>query len=145
MKRSSAIVFVLLVMFFSVNGDAHGQTLSSEGAMFGVSLNRTAFSPEGGPVESPGVLWNHSFGSMIRTTPAPLEDMVIIGDEEGVVRGVDMTNGDVVWTHEAGSWVWSSPAVAGNVAVFGTQHGEVAALDARTGKRLWMSHVGGPV
>lgn len=83
--------------------------------------------------------------SDVRTQPAVLGDLVVMGNTDGRLFALDRTRGCVIWEHR-GLATARTPIVArasGDAATvyYGDLGGFVSALDAATGKLLWRVRV----
>ncbi len=68
-------------------------------------------------------------------------DLLVFGDEEGVLRALDPVRGEVRWTFTAGQAIIAAPAVANGI-VYVASGSRLYALEARTGLYLWSVTVG---
>lgn len=81
--------------------------------------------------------WRAEFPALTHATPCIIEPagLVVIGDNEGVIRAYDTQSGTLAWEARVGSAVKSGIAYdqERNTLWFGSFDGSLRALDARTG------------
>ncbi len=100
--------------------------------------------------------YNGITGSVSRTSPAYAHGLVIIGDLNGNMMGIDAESGDLRWLTELdpnpNTIVTTSPVVHGNRVYIATSssgggnnrlifRGSMIALDVRTGRIVWQEFV----
>ena len=93
-------------------------------------------------------IWQVSGEAAINSALTVAGDLVLVGDDSGVLRALRIADGSEEWrwTAPSGQPIHSSPAVLGDVAVVGSLGGELVALDAATGAIRWsLNPVGGQV
>jgi outer membrane protein assembly factor BamB len=86
-------------------------------------------------------------GGMVRSSPLPLGDRVVVGVVDARVGGALVAvdgKGKVAWTRKLGA-VFSSPARAEARVVCGSDEGALHALDAATGAVAWTATLGAKV
>ena len=125
-------------------------------------------APQGGTLwkvnaETGAVVWSHLIseyngiaGSISRTSPALSHGLVLIGDLNGNMMGIDATTGKLRWITELdpnpNTIVTTSPVVHGDNLYIATSssgggvprqifRGSMIALDIRTGKIVWQTFV----
>lgn len=76
-------------------------------------------------------------GDMIESSPTVAGDLVIVGDEAGLVRACDRKTGALRWTFAAGTRVVSSANIVGDRVVFGSYDQHLYCLRLSDGKLLW--------
>lgn len=113
--------------------------------------------------ETGAVIWSRYIssyndipGSVSRTSPAYVNGLVIIGDLNGNMMGIDGASGNLRWLTELdpnpNTIVTTSPAVHGNRVYIATSssgggdarltfRGSMVALDVRTGRIVWQRFV----
>jgi len=87
-------------------------------------------------------LWRTALQAASRSGVTVSGDLVVVGDDDGTVYGVELATGAAVWTADTVGRVEAPPAVAdGRVYVTsrdaGGQRAELVALDERTGEPAW--------
>jgi outer membrane protein assembly factor BamB len=73
-----------------------------------------------------------------------INDLVIFGDQQGMITALDLRNGKQKWSYKTGGSVFSSPSVQQNKIVFGSADGYVYCLNDR-GKEQWKLKTGAAV
>ena len=96
----------------------------------------------GGAEAAPVASWAFDAGSEIVGTPAVASGLVVIGDDDGVLHGLDVDDGRERWRYETSKAVRSSPVVADGVVYVGGYDGYVHAVDLASGRRRWRAAVG---
>ena len=69
--------------------------------------------------------------------PTVSEEMVYVGDEDGVFHAVDRKTGKKRWVLKTQAEVNSSAAVVGDRVIFGSYDANLYCVDAKTGKKVW--------
>ncbi|MGB9722293.1 MAG: PQQ-binding-like beta-propeller repeat protein [Chloroflexia bacterium] len=80
--------------------------------------------------------WQAAFPSDITAPPLCAGGLLLLGDEKGVVRAVDVLSGEVRWTWDAGRPIVAAPAVSGGI-VYIAAGDRLYALEASRGLFLW--------
>jgi len=90
--------------------------------------------------------WLHQVptGASVYSSPAVVNDKVIVGSSDGNLLCLDQWEGQVLWTTHVGSGNISSPAVE-NGTVFVTSSIGVEAVDLLTGTLIWQYDTSWPV
>jgi len=70
---------------------------------------------------------------------------VVIGDRDGVLRGIDGATGGVRWQTRIGTAVWAPPALTDDLVVAGGLDGRVVVVDRATGAIRWSAVTGAPI
>lgn len=86
---------------------------------------------------NPSLLWRHSTGNQIWSSPAVANGVVYIGSSDGNVYALNASTGTTVWTYATGGEVRSSPAVVAGTVYVGSMDNKVYALSASTGSLIW--------
>ena len=88
----------------------------------------------------------HISTEIIRSSPVLVEEQIIIGGEDGMLRALDRSTGKVMWVRPLGSSVRTTVAYDAlrEIIYAGTQGGEIIALTT-SGNVLWRVRVEGPV
>ena len=81
--------------------------------------------------------WTFNSSSNVISTPAVAGELVIFGNQQGVVDALTLKTGKRKWSFTTGASVFSSPAVAGDRVVFGSADGNIYCLSASKGKLQW--------
>ena len=81
--------------------------------------------------------WHKALKGGIYSTPVTDGKSLYIGDDVGVMYGLDLQSGKTLWTFDTGMRIVGSPAVSDGVVVFGSANYNIYGLDAKTGKELW--------
>ncbi len=79
------------------------------------------------------------------STPIIVGDRVFIGDMDGELFCLQLSDGKVIWKAESESGYRASPAYREGLVVIGDYDGWVHAFDAKTGKELWKYETGAPI
>jgi len=77
------------------------------------------------------------------SSPAVLNNQVVVGSKDGYVYNVNKTNGKVNWKFKTGGVVRSSPAISGSVVYVGDTDGTLFAISLQTGTELWHFYIKG--
>lgn len=81
--------------------------------------------------------WHKALKGGIYSTPVTDGKSLYIGDDVGVMYGLDLNSGKTLWTFSTSMRIVGSPAVSEGVVVFGSANYNIYGLDAQTGKELW--------
>ncbi|HEX6180718.1 MAG TPA: PQQ-binding-like beta-propeller repeat protein, partial [Chitinophagaceae bacterium] len=81
--------------------------------------------------------WTFNSTSNVISTPAVAKDLVIFGNQQGIVEALSLKTGERKWSFTTGASVFSSPAVKGDKVIFGSADGTIYCLSASKGKLLW--------
>ena len=86
-------------------------------------------------------------GAPINSGLSVAGDLVLVGDDAGVLHALQVKDGMQVWSWHApsGQPIHSSAAVIGDVAVVGSLGGDLVALDVADGLPRWTAKVGGQI
>jgi outer membrane protein assembly factor BamB len=80
--------------------------------------------------------WMYTSDANVISTPAVINELVVFGDQQGIVIALSLKNGKQKWTFTTEGSIYSSPAVEKNKIVFGSTDGFVYCLNEK-GKQLW--------
>ena len=84
---------------------------------------------------------NAGFPSAAAVSTDPTTPRVIVGDDVGMVRALDLGSGRVVWTHETGGEVSGGPTILptlqGPRVLIGSQDASLTCLDLASGAVAW--------
>ncbi len=97
---------------------------------------------------SHGQAWEPvSVGASINSGLSVAGDLVLVGDDAGVLHALQIKDGMQVWSWHApsGQPIHSSAAIIGDVAVVGSLGGDLVGLNVENGKQLWIKNVGGQI
>jgi outer membrane protein assembly factor BamB/predicted phosphodiesterase len=89
--------------------------------------------------------WLFSSDANVISTPVMANELVIFGNQNGLVQALSMNDGSIKWSFATGSAVFSSPASYGDHIVFGSADGHVYCLDSGNGKVKWKFKTGASV
>lgn len=81
-------------------------------------------------------VWSFPTGGRVYGTAAYVDGLLVFGDDQGVVRALDLM-GREVWTFAAGYPVVSSPLAAGTRVYVAVSDQNVFCLEAATGRPVW--------
>lgn len=87
--------------------------------------------------------WKFKTGGKVFSSPAVINNIILIGSEDKNLYAVDIKTGTQKWKFKTGGAVHSSPAVYDNTIYFGSFDGYYYALDFATGKQKWKFKTGG--
>lgn len=90
------------------------------------------------------VKWKFSSDANVISTPAVTKELVVFGNQQGIVSALSLKNGKQKWTFKTGGSIYSSPAVHENKIIFGSTDGYVYCLNEK-GKELWKLKTGAAV
>jgi outer membrane protein assembly factor BamB len=83
-------------------------------------------------------LWTFETPSAARpTAPVAAGNLVLAGDDRGVLRALDAASGKVKWQAFTAGAIYQAPAVWQGRVYVGSADGRVYAFEAATGRRLW--------
>ena len=82
-------------------------------------------------------VWEVQDNSDIGAGAMTSQGIVVFGNTQGVVKALNLQDGQPLWTYTTGGKVFSTPAIAGNRVVIASTDNNVYCLDLKTGKKLW--------
>ena len=88
--------------------------------------------------------WTFSADANVISTPAVINDLVVFGNQQGIVTALSLRNGKPKWAFKTGGSIYSSPAVSQKKIVFGSADGYVYCLNDN-GRELWKLKTGATV
>lgn len=92
------------------------------------------------------VIWSRGLGSLIEFPAVVQDGRAYIGNYEGQVYSLDMSDGQVAWSYKpSGGKMASSPAIAGDGLVVHGMDGWVRVLDPSSGRLRWQRWIGSPI
>ncbi len=119
---------------------------TTDGTMWGGTVERTGDYATTGITATPTVLWMRRLGAPIATTTAPSATMVYVATTDGTFYALDRTTGDTVWTKQLIPPTYGSPAVNEiSNRVFISDGEGMKAFTASTGADLYTVPASGPV
>lgn len=89
------------------------------------------------------ILWRKRLSSAAESGPQVVKGILIVGDENGVVKGIAPRTGRTRWTYRASGAIKGGLAYDKGRVFFGDYSGEVTALRLRDGKLLWKASTSG--
>jgi outer membrane protein assembly factor BamB/predicted phosphodiesterase len=88
--------------------------------------------------------WTYASDANVISTPVVTGDLVVFGNQNGLVEALKLGNGKRKWTFATQGPVFSSPAATKNRIVFGSADGFIYCLDDK-GKLQWKLRAGASV
>lgn len=82
--------------------------------------------------------WTFSADANIISTPAIVDDKVIVGNQNGTLTCFGLKDGKKKWSFLTNSSIFSSPAISKNIIVVGSGDGNIYAVDVKSGKQKWV-------
>lgn len=126
-----------------------GKAVAYNGNIIAASLDGKLYALD---AESGSVVWEADAGGMIRGTPALVNNLIIVGTDEGSSRGKVYcfdadNNGQLVWEYppadETMYSIQASIGSNGSVVYVHTTNQKIYAIDAENGIYLWTTSTGG--
>jgi outer membrane protein assembly factor BamB len=117
-------------------------TAQRETAMFRGNAQRTGVVPAQMTATSAKVIWTTVTGGPVRSSPAVVGDLVIVGSGDGSLYALQREDGSVRWRFDAGSPIHSSPAVHQGRVYFGDRANRFYAVELTTGRLRWTAETG---
>src|SRR5947209_2865679 len=112
---------------------------------FGFDAGQTRLNPEGTAPSTLTKRWAAPLGGQVRSTPAVVDGVVYVGNDNDTVHALYAATGANVWTFTTGGIVDSSPAVDSGLVYVGSADGTLYALKAPSGALEWSFKTGGPI
>ena len=81
--------------------------------------------------------WRFTATANIISTPAVIDDKVMVGDQNGNMICLSLKNGKQKWVYKTGGAIFSSPAISGGLLVFGSGDGNIYCLTINKGALKW--------
>lgn len=100
-------------------------------------------APPPGPTGT--IEWTCSLEAPTEADCALAGDLVLIGDREGTLYGVDRDSGTIRWRYRAEGAIVAAAIPAGHFAIATDLAGFVHAVALDTGRRLWRVDTGSPI
>jgi outer membrane protein assembly factor BamB len=82
------------------------------------------------------IKWKFSSDANVISTPAVTNDLVVFGNQAGMITALSLKSGKQKWTFKTGGSIYSSPATHDKKIVFGSADGFIYCLNDN-GKELW--------
>jgi outer membrane protein assembly factor BamB/predicted phosphodiesterase len=80
--------------------------------------------------------WTYSSDANVISTPAVTNNLVVFGNQNGLVEALDIKTGKRKWQYQTNGPIFSSPAVANDKIVFGSADGFIYSINTN-GKLQW--------
>lgn len=93
-------------------------------------------------------IWNTDlFREQTHSSPALSESgrILVLGDNAGILRGIDSLSGDEIWRVPMGGAIKGTPLIFENTVYAGSWGKEFCAFDVRSGSQLWCKSMSGNV
>ncbi|OGM27878.1 hypothetical protein A2627_01965 [Candidatus Woesebacteria bacterium RIFCSPHIGHO2_01_FULL_39_28] len=119
------------------------QTLTYDWPQFQHDVKRTGYNPQ--DLSAPFTQkWARDLGGAVaeRVQPVISGGILVIGDINGKVFGLNETTGVIVWTFQTGAAVSYSAAIDQGKVFVSSQDGYLYALNLSNGAKLWQAKVG---
>ena len=81
--------------------------------------------------------WRFTATANIISTPVVIDDKVMVGDQNGNMICLSLTDGNQKWVYKTGGAIFSSPAISTGLVVFGSGDGNIYCLDFNKGTLKW--------
>ena len=115
----------------------------SEGVAFIGNFKGTIYAIE---MRRGKVVWKYDPpGGKMASSPAVVDQSIVVHGMDGIVRVLDRRNGRLRWQYRVGSPIESSPVVVRGVDYFGAWNGRVYALDLKRRKLRWVHGSGAKI
>lgn len=89
--------------------------------------------------------WTFASDANVISTPAATKDLVIFGNQNGLITALSLKDGRQQWSYQTGGSIFSSPAVQQDRVVSGSGDGYVYCLNTKSGIVLWKIKTGAAV
>lgn len=89
-------------------------------------------------------VWTYSSAANVISTPAVINNLVVFGNQDGLVEALDRNTGKRKWKFQTAGPIFSSPATRGDKIVLGSADGYIYCLSTR-GKLQWKAKTGASV
>ncbi|MCU0475802.1 MAG: PQQ-binding-like beta-propeller repeat protein [Anaerolineae bacterium] len=120
MSRWFALLIVLALLSASGIAQDAPPTPPAALSIFRGDPARTGANEEAdGLREAPRLAWSFPVRRPVRSTPAIAGDLAYIGDEDGRLYAIDITNGERVWERDTNAPIVSTPAISEGVLYVG--------------------------
>ncbi len=81
--------------------------------------------------------WGHESGDIYSSSPAVVDNTVVVGSGDGGVYKIDAATGRLIWRFQTDGRVRASPAVSGGTVYVGSADGYFYAIDLTAGTQQW--------
>jgi len=101
-----------------------------------------------GDFEGNKIIWEYEdeeYGDAFFSSPAVVEDKVIVGSRDNNLHCINKTNGKKIWSFRTRDIVDSSPVVCKDKVVFGSEDGRLYIVNLADGKQTWSYEIGGAI
>lgn len=109
------------------------------GRVFAVSADSELAAFE---LDSGSRLWQRDIGHPIAAGVGADDNLVVVGNENGLLLAFDANNGEAGWTYQMSTEVLTPPIIAGGLVIARAIDGQVTALDAQSGEVVWKQYIG---
>jgi outer membrane protein assembly factor BamB len=86
--------------------------------------------------------WDHNTKTKTHSSPALGNSIVIFGNDEGEIIGLNAEDGKVKYRKKIGESFFCGAAIDGNTAYIGNDNGNLYALDLSSGNKKWKFNTG---
>jgi len=80
-------------------------------------------------IETQEIKWEFETGGTVRSSPALLDSVLIVGSEDGKLYAIDIETGEKLWDYQTGGKISSSPALVDGVVYVGSFDGKLYAIE----------------
>ena len=80
-------------------------------------------------IETQETIWEFETGGSVRSSPAIVGSVIIVGSEDGRLYALDAKTGEKIWDYQTGGRISSSPAVVDGVVYVGSFDGKLYAIE----------------
>ncbi len=81
--------------------------------------------------------WRYNTKSITHSSPALNKGIVVFGNSEGEIIGVNESTGKLIYRKKTGSPFYGSPSISGDIVFIGDDSGVLYALKLGTGEKIW--------
>jgi outer membrane protein assembly factor BamB len=87
-------------------------------------------------------IWEYDTESMVHSSPAMNENIVVFGNDLGEIIGINTANGSLLYREKIGDSFFCGAAIDDNSTYIGNDNGHLYALEFNTGKIKWKFDTG---
>lgn len=87
-------------------------------------------------------LWEYDTGSIIHSSPALGKAIIVFGNDNGEIIGVNSEQGTLKYKKEIGVSFFGGPSIDGNTVYIGNDNGSIYAINLLTGEIIWKYNTG---
>ncbi|UCD09287.1 MAG: PQQ-like beta-propeller repeat protein, partial [Dehalococcoidales bacterium] len=80
-------------------------------------------------IETQETIWEFETGGSVRSSPALVGSVIIVGSGDGKLYAIDTETGEMIWDYQTGGKISSSPAVVDGIVYFGSFDGKLYAIE----------------